>query len=88
MPSPVRPPSSPPPLPVAPILRFIEPFATPAEEKRNLVRAVDDLGFNYKVVRVRYQYEGDDKFARDSYQPNVPVCGRIYEVDEDEWSSE
>ena len=78
----------PPPLPVAPI-RDMEPFATTTEEQRNVVRAVDDFGFDYVFpLRYRYQHKGDDEFAHNSYQPDGPVRGRIYKVDEDEWSSE
>ena len=69
----------------------MDPFATAAEEHRNLVRALDDFGFNdVFLLRYRYQHEGDDEFARNSYQPDAdgPVCGRIYEVNEDKWSSE
>ena len=47
--------------------------ATTAEAAKDLVRAVDELGFNHEVSRVRYQ-------------PDFPVRGRIYEGDE--WSSE
>ena len=68
----------------------MEPFATPAEAAKDLVRSVNDLGFNYEVVRVRYQHEGNessvDKVARNSYRPDFPVRGRIYEGDE--WSHE
>ena len=67
----------------------MEPFATTTEGHQNLVRALDDFGFDCVFpLRDRYQHEGDGEFARNSYQPDNPVRGRIYEVDEDEWSSE
>ena len=43
-----------------------EPAATPAEAANDLVRAVNDLGLNHEVARVRHQ-------------PDFPVRGRIYE---------
>ena len=52
------------------------------------MRVVDDLGFNYEVLRGRYQHKGEETFARNSYQLDFPVRGRMSEVDEDEWSSE
>ena len=53
------------------------------------MRALDDLRFDYVFpLRYRYQHEVDNEFARNNYQLDGPVRGRIYEVDEDEWSSE
>ena len=64
-------------------------FATTAEEHRNLVKALDDFGFDYVFpLCYRYQHEGDGEFARNNYQPDGPVRGRVYKVDGDEWSSD
>ena len=68
----------------------MELFATPAEAVKDLVRVVGNLGFNYEVVRVRYQHEGGkppaDEVAGVKNQPDFPVRERTYEGDK--WSSE